>query len=68
MMRIEEIQKLSTKYQTTPLMIAREYCQHNVLYNLFNQKGSENLLFKGGTALRIIYQSLRFSKEIKKNC
>jgi len=64
MMRIEEIQKLSTKYQTIPLTIAREYCQHNILYNLFNQKGSENLLFKGGTALRIIYQSPRFSEDL----
>jgi len=64
MMRIEEIQKLSTKYQTIPLMIAREYCQHNVLYNLFNQKESKNILFKGGTALRIIYQSPRFSEDL----
>lgn len=64
MMRIEEIQKLSTKYQTIPLMIAREYCQHNVLSSFFNHKESKNLLFKGGTALRIIYRSPRFSEDL----
>ena len=64
MMRIEEIQKLSTKYQTVPLMIAREYCQHNVLSSFFNHKESKNLLFKGGTALRIIYLSPRFSEDL----
>jgi predicted nucleotidyltransferase component of viral defense system len=63
-MRIEEIQKLSTKYQTIPLMIAREYCQHNILSSFFNQKNSKNLLFKGGTALRIIYRSPRFSEDL----
>lgn len=64
MMRLEEIQKLSTKYQIIPLMIAREYCQHNLLSSFFNHKGSKNLLFKGGTALRIIYRSPRFSEDL----
>lgn len=49
MIRLEEIKTLSTKYQTTSLTIAREYCQHNVLASFYNQKGSEKLLFKGGT-------------------
>ncbi len=64
MMRLEEIQKLSIKYQVAPLMVAREYCQHNILASFFNQKGSEKLLFKGGTALRIVYHSPRFSEDL----
>jgi len=31
---------------------------------LYQQKGSEKLLFKGGTALRIIFQSPRFSEDL----
>lgn len=64
MIRLEEIEKLSTRYQAQPLVIAREYCQHNILASFYNQKQSEKLLFKGGTALRIIYQSPRFSEDL----
>lgn len=64
MLTRENIEKLSTKYQTTPLTVAREYCQHNFLASFYNQKGAEKFLFKGGTALRIIYQSPRFSEDL----
>lgn len=64
MIRLEELNKLSTKYQAEPLVIAREYCQHNILASFYNQKGSEKLLFKGGTALRFIYKSPRFSEDL----
>jgi len=60
----EEIEKLSTKYQISPMAVAREYCQHNFLASFYNQKGSEKLLFKGGTALRIIFKSPRFSEDL----
>jgi predicted nucleotidyltransferase component of viral defense system len=61
---MEEIQKLSIKYQVASLMVAREYCQHNILASFFSQKESKKLLFKGGTALRIIYRSPRFSEDL----
>lgn len=60
----EEIRKLSTKYQASPVAVAREYCQHNILANLYTQQFSQKLLFKGGTALRIIYGSPRFSEDL----
>lgn len=63
-MKEEEIKRLSIRAQTTPYIIAREYAQHNCLSELYKLKGSENLLFKGGTALRIIYQSPRFSEAL----
>jgi len=44
----EEIKKLSTRYQMDPVVVAREYCQHNILASFYNQKGSEKFLFKGG--------------------
>lgn len=64
MLRLEEIEKLSTKYQIDPAAIAREYCQHNILASFYNQRGSEKLLFKGGTALRILLRSPRFSEDL----
>lgn len=64
MIRLEEIEKLSIRYQTSPVTIAREYCQHNILSSLYTQKGSGKLLFKGGTALRVVYKSPRFSEDL----
>ena len=64
MLRLEEIEKLSTKYQMQPMAVAREYCQHNILASFYNQRGSEKLLFKGGTALRILFRSPRFSEDL----
>jgi len=64
MIRQEDIKKLSTKYQISPLAIAREYCQHNILAGIYSNELSRKLLFKGGTALRIVYQSPRFSEDL----
>jgi predicted nucleotidyltransferase component of viral defense system len=64
MIRLEEIEKLSTRYQSQPASVAREYCQHNILASFYSQEGSQRLLFKGGTALRIIYHSPRFSEDL----
>ncbi|MBU1046097.1 nucleotidyl transferase AbiEii/AbiGii toxin family protein [Patescibacteria group bacterium] len=58
------IAELSTKYQTSEQNIAREYCQHLFLSYLYKRKESEKLLFKGGTALRIIFGSPRFSEDL----
>ena len=58
------ITDLSTKYQTSEQNIAREYCQHLFLSYLYRLKGGEKMLFKGGTALRIVFQSPRFSEDL----
>ena len=44
--------------------IVREYAQHLFLTELYQLQGSEKLLFKGGTALRIVYNSPRFSEDL----
>jgi len=56
------LRELAKKYQTLESNVAREYIQHLFLSSLYKIKGSEKLLFKGGTALRIIYGSPRFSQ------
>ncbi len=60
----ETIQKLKTQYQTNELNVIREYFQHLFLSYLYKLEGTENILFKGGTALRIVYGSPRFSEDL----
>ena len=60
----ETILKLKIQFQTTELNIVREYCQHLFLSSLCQFKEASKILFKGGTALRIIYQSPRFSEDL----
>ncbi|MBL7131038.1 MAG: nucleotidyl transferase AbiEii/AbiGii toxin family protein [Candidatus Omnitrophica bacterium] len=58
------IEELTHKYQTTQVNVAREYCQHLFLSYFYQKKKSDRLLFKGGTALRFIYNSPRFSEDL----
>lgn len=58
------VQKLSTEKQTTELNILREYLQHLFLSRFYQKEESSNILFKGGTALKIIYNSPRFSEDL----
>ncbi len=64
MMSENTFKELSLKYQTTEDNIIREYLQHLCLSFLYSQRESENLYFKGGTALKIIYHSPRFSEDL----
>lgn len=58
------ISELSTKYQTSEQNIAREYCQHLFLSYFYKRTEAGKTLFKGGTALRIIFGSPRFSEDL----
>lgn len=61
----ETIEKLAVQYQATAFpTIVREYVQHVFLAKLYQVPGAEKLLFKGGTALRIVYGSPRFSEDL----
>jgi predicted nucleotidyltransferase component of viral defense system len=61
----ETLENLAREYQTSVFPnVVREYFQHLFLHELYKLPNSENLLFKGGTALRIIYGSPRFSEDL----
>ena len=64
MIEKRQVQKLTERWQTTADNVIREYFQQLFLSYLYQEKGSDNLLFKGGTALRIIWQSPRFSEDL----
>jgi len=60
----EVIKKLALQYQATEINVVREYVQHLFLSIFYQEPDSEKVLFKGGTALRIVFQSLRFSEDL----
>lgn len=65
MITVETLEKLARQYQTGVFPnIVREYFQHIFLQELYKLREAENMLFKGGTALRIIYGSPRFSEDL----
>ncbi len=65
MISIEALEKLGRQCQMGVFPnIVREYFQHMFLGELYKVPNSEKLLFKGGTALRIVYGSPRFSEDL----
>lgn len=65
MIETELLENIAKKEQTSIFPnIIREYIQHLFLAELYQLPGSEKLLFKGGTALRIVYNSPRFSEDL----
>jgi predicted nucleotidyltransferase component of viral defense system len=67
MIGIQTLRQIADKYQTTLDNVVKEYFQHVFLSELYREKNSEKLLFKGGTALRIVYGSSRFSEDLDFN-
>lgn len=60
-----QIEELRDKWQTTELNVAREFIQHVLLSSLYRgQSRPITLAFKGGTALRILRRSPRFSEDL----
>lgn len=65
MISIETLEKLARQFQTALFPnIVREYFQHTFLAELYKLPSAEKILFKGGTALRIVYGSPRFSEDL----
>lgn len=44
--------------------ILKEYLQYKILNSIFNSEYAQKLVFLGGTALRIVYGSTRFSEDL----
>ncbi len=64
MITADAIKKMAVAQQTTELNIAREYAQHLFLSGFYRQRGTQQVMFKGGTALRVAYNSPRFSEDL----
>ncbi len=64
-MTTEELEKLARRHQSGVFPnIVREYFQNLFLWEFYKLPNAERMLFKGGTALRIVYGSPRFSEDL----
>lgn len=64
MIDLKTIRELADRHQTTTGNIAQEYFQHLFLSHLYREKDADGFLFKGGTALRMVWKSPRFSEDL----
>lgn len=64
MLTTPQIKERAVREHTSDTSIAREYCQHLFLSSLYQQPAATKLYFKGGTALRILYKSPRYSEDL----
>jgi len=62
--RIVQDKKLQGKSKFLIRNYLREYIQYLVLSLLYNQKKMKNLVFKGGSCLRICYGLPRLSEDL----
>lgn len=60
----DAIRDLAHKYQTTELNVRREYLQQLFLSYFYQQPQTDKIYLKGGTALRLLYDSPRFSEDL----
>lgn len=60
----DQIALFAIRTQTIELNIRREYFQHLLLSYFYQDPKTSGIYFKGGTALRILYNSPRFSEDL----
>lgn len=58
------IEKLASDLKIAPLNIIREYFEMEILFYLSQTNLSKNIIFYGGTALRLAHKSFRFSEDL----
>lgn len=68
MIQKEDITRLSKEYQISEYVVVREYFQIAILKELYSEKFSKEIYFKGGTAIRLIYKGERFSEDLDFTC
>lgn len=60
----EQVSTLAKKNKINETVIFREYLQLVFLQKLYQKTFSQKILFKGGTAIHLIYQAPRFSEDL----
>lgn len=65
MLALDEIKKhYSDKENYLPQLILKEYLQYKILDIIFSSQYGDDFVFMGGTAIRIVYGSDRFSEDL----
>ena len=60
----KQIYSLSKQWNIDQITVIREYLQILLLSYLYKLKDSDKIFFKGGTAIRLLYGSFRFSEDL----
>ncbi len=60
----EQIKELSQRFSIDEFTIIREYIQIVFLGVLYSKKESQDIYFKGGTAIHLFLKSSRFSEDL----
>lgn len=58
------LRKYAVKSETSLDNVVREYVQNLFLRSFYTKLGSQDFLFKGGTALKLVFGSPRFSEDL----
>lgn len=66
-METADLLRLSRKLKISPVEIIREYLELLILQEISQSSLGKKLIFKGGTALRLCYDSPRFSQDLDFN-
>lgn len=64
MITIKQLENLSLDFKIDKLTVFREFLQLFFLSELYKEKKSEKIYFKGGTCLRVLCNSPRFSEDL----
>lgn len=64
MIKREYFEKAATKQQTNIINVVREYAQLTFLSFFYQLDETRDVLFKGGTALRLAFRSPRYSEDL----
>jgi predicted nucleotidyltransferase component of viral defense system len=60
----EQLQNLSKEKKTNEYVVSREFLQLLLLKELYSNSFSEDIYFKGGTCIRLVYGGSRFSEDL----
>ena len=64
MLTTNQVKELSKLLKINESVVIREYVQLLFLKELYEEKYSENVFFKGGTAIRLVLDGTRFSQDL----
>lgn len=59
-----QLQKLAKEYAINEFIVAREFIQITFLKELYQENFAQEVFFKGGTAIRLLYGGKRFSENL----
>lgn len=64
MLNSSQIKEFSKILKINESVVVREYVQTLFLKELYDEKYSQNIFFKGGTAIRLVLKGIRFSEDL----